>query len=774
MKLWWFLLLVAVYLSSVTVFCHEGNSAFITDDGQHGKRVKREWLWNQIFVPEEQMLNLPYHIGKISSDTKKTNVKYALQGEYANSIFKVNENNGDILCFARLDREKKDLYKLTALLVDRSTNKTLEPPSSFYIKVLDINDNAPEFTKDVFYGYVNEMSNTRTLVTNVTAFDADDPTVGGNAKVTYRLIKGQEYFLINNTGFILTATSDLDREQKATYELIVEAKDSPDQKGGLSSTATVIVTLLDINDNFPTFKDKQYTFNVPENLAVGGVAGKMVVEDIDEPQNRNTTYSFIKEKFQEMFSVITSAKTNEGILVIKKPLDFESVQQHKFSVEATDPKIDLRMAQQFRPKSIAEVIINVLDVDEPPVFSKPFYQFQVNEDTVPQSTIIGFVSAKDPDAANRQVKYRIRDGGNIPITVKENSGNIINSKPLDRETNAWYNLTIEAEEIDPSNPPIKKVSLARVYIKVLDVNDNAPEFAEPYEPKVCENAAQKTVIINISATDKDEMIPGMKFTYHSARMENNFTVRDNHDNTASIIVKYGQFNRDVAKVHYLPIVTSDNGQPVQSSTNTLTITICRCNEKGEFTLCEEIAKQASVSVPTLVIIFVTLFLLILVVTILLILKRTQKTNTKILSKNVAEIHEQLVTYDEEGGGEMDTNSYDVSVLNSVRRNVSRPRPDMEPGPCMYAQVQKPHRNGDMNFVIEVKKDEADNDGEMLPYDTLHIFGYEGSESIVESLSSLDSGSSDSDIDYDVLNEWGPRFKMLADLYGLESIEGFTY
>ena len=57
---------------------------------------------------------------------------------------------------------------------------------------------------------------------------------------------------------------------------------------------------------------------------------------------------------------------------------------------------------------------------------------------------------------------------------------------------------------------------------------------------------------------------------------------------------------------------------------------------------------------------------------------------------------------------------------------------------------------------------------------LHIYGYEGAESIAESLSSLGTDSSDSDIDYDFLNDWGPRFKMLAELYGSDPQEELVY
>ncbi|XP_029464038.1 cadherin-5 isoform X2 [Rhinatrema bivittatum] len=738
----------------------------VESDNIH-KRIKRDWVWNQMHITEEQSSNLPHIVGKITSNSITANAMYVLQGEYANTIFKVNDKTGDIFAFERLDREKKAEYELTALLIDRNTNKTLEPPSNFIIKVYDINDNTPVFVQKIFKGSVQEMSPVGTSVAKVLATDADDPTVAGFGQVTYQILEGGKYFTIHNDGIIYTAVYNLDREKKSTYTIIVMAKDTPKYEDGLTSTATVIITVTDINDNLPTFTKSQYDFDVAENARVGSEVGRLKVEDVDEPeQNNKTKYSFIKGEFRDTFSVVTSAATNEGILILKKSLDFESIKEYRFDIDVTDPTIDLRAVKQGGPRSIARVIINVLDVDEPPVFSKPSYYFEVKED-VPVNTPFGHVSAHDPDAAKRNVGYLIRRATDKSIiTVSKTTGNIVNTKTLDRETSAWHNLTIAAYEIYQNTPLPDKESHVQVFIKVLDVNDNAPEFAELYEPKVCENAAEGTIISQVSAVDKDEMTPETRFTYNLDTERSNFTVQDNHDNTAKVIVKYGGFSREVSKVHFLPIVISDNGSPPQSSTNTLTIGVCTCDEKGEYTFCEVASKQSTVSIQVLVAILVCI-LAILIITLLIILRRRYKKDVNILRKNVAEIHEQLVSYDEEGGGEMDTTSYDVSVLNSVRRNITKSRPEMGPELCLYAQVQKPSRNGEMAVMIEVKKDEADNDGDGLPYDTLHIYGYEGSESIVESLSSLESGSSDSEIDYDVLNEWGPRFKMLADLYGLE-------
>uniref|UniRef100_A0AAV2JQ00 Cadherin Y-type LIR-motif domain-containing protein n=1 Tax=Knipowitschia caucasica TaxID=637954 RepID=A0AAV2JQ00_KNICA len=155
-------------------------------------------------------------------------------------------------------------------------------------------------------------------------------------------------------------------------------------------------------------------------------------------------------------------------------------------------------------------------------------------------------------------------------------------------------------------------------------------------------------------------------------------------------------------------------------------------------------------------------------------KRYQKDHLSSL-KHSGEIHEQLVTYDEEGGGEMDTNGYDVSILTSACHGGSLMR-HADAHPSLYAMVQKPHPlghqpaacKGDMAAMIEDKKFEADHDRDGFPYDTLHIYGCEGAESVAGSLSSLESSSTGSNLDYDFLNDWGPRFRTLADLYGVNS------
>ncbi|XP_006978546.2 cadherin-5 isoform X2 [Peromyscus maniculatus bairdii] len=736
------------------------------------RRQKRAWIWNQMHIDEEKNSSLPHYVGKIKSSVNRNNAKYVLRGESAGTIFRVRADSGDVYAFERLDREKKTEYFLTALIVDKETNVDLEQPSNFTIKVHDVNDNWPVFTRQVFNASVPEMSAMGTSIIRVTAVDADDPTVAGHATVMYQILKGSEHFTIDNSGLILTKDKNLDRETKAEYKIVVEARDAQGLRGE-SGTATVLITLEDINDNFPIFTQSTYTFTVPEDIRVGNPLGFLSVMDPDEPQNRMTKYSIMQGEYRDTFTIETDPNRNEGIIKPTKPLDYELIQQYTFYIEATDPTVRLGYLSSPAGKNKAKITINVMDVDEPPVFQRRFYHFQLPENQ--KKPRIGTVVAKDPDKAQRNIGYSIRktsDRGQFFRITKH--GDIYNEKELDRETHPWYNLTVEANELDSRGNPVGKESIVQVHIEVLDENDNPPEFAQPYEPKVCENAAQGQLVIQISATDKDVTPPNTKFKFALKTEDSNFTLINNHDNTANITVKYGQFDREHAKFHYLPVLISDNGVPSLTGTSTLTVAVCKCNEQGEFTFCEEMAAQAGVSIQALVAIFLCI-LTITVITLLIILRRRLRKQAHAHSKSALEIHEQLVTYDEEGGGEMDTTSYDVSVLNSVRGGgTTKPlRSTMDARPAVYSAVQKPPRLGpgslggprEMATMIEVKKDEADNDGGGPPYDTLHIYGYEGSESIAESLSSLTTNSSDSDVDYDFLNDWGPRFKMLAELYG---------
>lgn len=106
----------------------------------------------------------PFLFSQLHSDIDSGdgNIKYILSGEGAGTIFVIDDKSGNIHATKTLDREERAQYTLMAQAVDRDTNRPLEPPSEFIVKVQDINDNPPEFLHETYHANVPERSNVGT------------------------------------------------------------------------------------------------------------------------------------------------------------------------------------------------------------------------------------------------------------------------------------------------------------------------------------------------------------------------------------------------------------------------------------------------------------------------------------------------------------------------------------------------------------------------------------------------------------------------------------
>ncbi|KAJ3610010.1 hypothetical protein NHX12_022104 [Muraenolepis orangiensis] len=729
-------------------------------------RHKRDWKWNSMHVPEESDAITPKKIGKVrfgaTSPSVSDGVTYKLTGEGANSIFTV-DRKGDLFVIKSLDREEKSSYNLTALMYNKR-NELVEDAGEFTVHVTDINDHIPVFPR-TYNGSVLERSMIGTEVVQVTATDADDPsTVNAEQRYSLRPEGDHLAFEINTiTGMISTRVDTLDREDKSHYVLVVQTKDMRGLVTGTTATTTVTVTVSDINDNMASFTMNTYDLSVPENQKPEEKVGTLTLDDKDEIQNKDPVFT-IPSPENAMFSISRSPQ-KDGYLMLKQALDYETKSTYSFIVN-----------------------IRVLDVDEPPVFSKPSYAFSVMEETM--VTQIGTVSAKDPDQANKIIRYSVEDQ-DCPVGVNAITGQLFTLRKLDRELKSTHIFQVRAHE-EPSGMH----SFVMVNISVQDVNDNAPELIWD-DIFICENDKAGTVIGKLSATDQDELIP--YFGYSLANPSDNFTITKNaSDNTAVIRLKQGNFNLDDPRDYSLGVRVGDGGRPPKSSVTH----VCRCDSRRIHTQCKAAALRMGVSIHALIAILLCI-LTILVIVILVVMRRRFQKESLASMKHSGDIHEQLVTYDEEGGGEMDTNGYDVSILTSARNDGSMMlHPDHGLHPSLYARVQKqpsqqqhrqlqqqqqpPHllllppaaRQGDMAAMIEAKKNDADrDDGDGGPYDTLHLYGHEGTEdSLAGSLSSLESSCSSAGSggapEYDFLSDWGPRFRTLAELYGVDEADGY--
>ncbi|XP_074843610.1 cadherin-19-like [Carettochelys insculpta] len=738
---------------------HHINQSFATPE-----RVKRGWIWSHFFVLEEQTSTEPLYVGQLTSDSDKHDgtFKYILTGDGAGSIFIIDEYTGKIYVTQKLDREEKPSYTLRAQAINRNTQLPVEPESEFIIKVQDINDHEPKFLDEPYETTIPEMSPEGTSVIQVTATDRDDPAYGNSARLLYSILQGQPYFSVEPTTGVIRISSQMDRETKEQYFVIIQAKDMVGQKGGLSGTTTVTINLSDINDNKPTFQQKLYYMNVSEMAPAGSTIGKIMAEDSDTGENAAINY-VIEGEESLVFDIITNNETQEGIVILKEKVDYETKRRYSVRAKAINRHTDDRFLEEGPFEDTTIIKISVEDADEPPVFTLQDYVMEIAEGDV-NGSFAGVVTARDPDHANSAIRYSIVHSTNFKrlFSINAHNGTIIITKPLDRETAAWHNITVTATETKNQ----EQISEVSVYVQVLDVNDNAPEFPKHYEIYVCENARSGQLIQTISAVDKDDSVEGHHFYFslaQEAANNSNFTVRDNQDNTAGIFTAKNGFSRQEQFAFSLPVLIVDNGTPSLTSTNTLSISVCDCDTEPNTQSCRFGAFLFSVglSLEALAAVLACILLLLVVVLAMLVLRQQRKQS--LFPDKAEEFRENIVRYDDEGGGEEDTEAFDISALRT--HTVMR---EHKPRRNITTQIQSFYRQSLQvgpdsavfrEFILE-KLQEANTDPTALPYDSLQTYAFEGTGSLAGSLSSLGSSLTDVDENYDYLTEWGLDFKQL--------------
>ncbi|KAJ3602133.1 hypothetical protein NHX12_029892 [Muraenolepis orangiensis] len=632
----------------------------------------------------------------------------------------------------------------------------------------------------------------------VIASDADDPAYGSSARVVYSVLDEEKIFSVErHTGIILTAMADLDRETQDRYELVVKATDMAGQMGGLSGSTTVTIVITDVNDNPPRFTQsecKMYQFTVSEGATVGTSVGRVIAMDADMGENTDMGYLISDQEGGELFKVTTDMDTQEAVISIKKLLDFESKRSHNVVVEVVNKHVDPRFAGlgSFRDETI--VCVSVSDVDEPPIFlPADGATLEVQEDAK-LGALVGVVMAKDPDVENAPVRFSIdrsTDQESI-FHIDPVSGAITLGKILDRETAGWHNISVTAVEADNQ----AMASHSEVSIRILDVNDNPPELATPYEASICEDAKPGQVgtgsqpstfsqlIHTISVVDRDEPQSGHHFHFnlvHDASSNRHFTLWDVKDNTAGIRTQRSGFNRNEQNVYFLSILVVDNGAILSCSATAYVM-------------------SAALSPGALIALLVCMLILIVLVLLILTLKCHRKGQR--IAEEEEDMRDNVIKYNDEGGGEQDTQAYDIGTLRNLYDFPEAKGPEAGPpdlrtlpqwiqgrraaggggggggadggGRTASASVSAAAMGGvageppaDFSLFkdyIRKKVEQADTDQSVPPYDSFQTYAFEGSSSPALSLSSIHTLSTASEQDFSYLGDWGPRFRQLAGYY----------
>ncbi|XP_023473302.2 protocadherin alpha-6 isoform X3 [Equus caballus] len=410
-------------------------------------------------------------------------------------LLEVNLQNGILFVNSRIDREELCGRSLECsihleVIVDR-------PLQVFHVEVevKDINDNPPVFLLKEQRVLIYESRLPDSLFPLEGASDAD---VGSNSILTYKL-SSSEYFALDvktnsddNTQIGLVLRKSLDREEAPEHNLFLTATD--EGKPELTGTVQLLVTVLDVNDNAPSFEQSEYEVRIFENSDNGTIVIRLNASDRDEGANAEISYSFhslVPPMVIDQFSI----DSNTGEITIRKNLDFEKVNSYKIRIDATD-KGHPPMAGH------CTVLVKVLDKnDNVPQIALTSLSLPVLEDAK-FGTVIALISVSDLDSgANGQVTCSLTP--HVPfklVSTFKNYYSLVLDSTLDRESVANYDVVVTAR--DGGSPSLS--ATASVSVEVADVNDNAPAFPQPeYTVFVKENNPPGSHIFTVSARDAD-------------------------------------------------------------------------------------------------------------------------------------------------------------------------------------------------------------------------------------------------------------------------------
>ncbi|XP_062468967.1 cadherin-1-like isoform X1 [Pezoporus occidentalis] len=729
---------------------------------RHGlRRQKRDWVIPPINCPENERGPFPKKLVQIKSNKdRETKVFYSITGQGADTppvgVFTIERETGWLEVTKPLDREEIDKYILFSHAVS-ANGQPVEDPMEIIITVTDQNDNRPVFTKQVFIGYIEENAKPGTSVMTVNATDADDAINVNNGIIGYSILSeepksAQQMFTIDpERGIISVIGTGLDRETTPNYTLIIQAADQ--EGNGLTNTATAIVEVTDANDNAPVFDPTMYQGTVNEN-EVGVVVTRLHVTDRDMPGSPawQAVYKIKTGNQDGEFSITTDPRTNDGILKTAKGLDYETRSQYNLVV-TVENAVPFTVSL---PLSSATVLVTVGDVNEAPVFVPPVKRVEVMED-LPVGHEVTSYTAQDPDKDQRQkITYRMGSDPAGWLAIDPENGIVTAAQPLDRESVHAINSTYKAIVLAVDNGSPDATGTGTLLLLLQDVNDNGP-MPEPRLFDVCNRQPEDQTLTII---DKD--LPPNTYPFEAALEHGsgtNWTVTPKGQD--QLVLK---LMKELEPGEYSIYLKLTDGQS-KSQVTQVKAQVCDC--EGPAKNCERRAYIASgLGVPAILGILGGILALLILLLLLLLFARRRKVVKEPLLPPEDDMRDNVYHYDEEGGGEEDQD-YDLSQLH--RGLDARPeviRNDVAP-PLMAAPQYRPRpANPDEigNFIDENLK-AADTDPTAPPYDSLLVFDYEGSGSEATSLSSLNSSSSDRDQDYDYLNEWGNRFKKLADLYG---------
>ncbi|XP_050721222.1 fat-like cadherin-related tumor suppressor homolog [Eriocheir sinensis] len=437
---------------------------------------------------------------------------------------------------ALLDYESSTSHNLTVRARDPFTGGHTD--THVTVTVTDVNDNPPEFSRSVFKGDVSEAAAPGHVVLQVSASDMD---TGPGGSVRYSCLRECDSFEVRALDGAVILTKELDAETEAQHVLTVLATDSGIPQ--LSSTATVVIDVVDFNDNPPAWRQDSYSCRVSSEAQPGHVVTSVSATDPDAGQVTPLSYAIHSGDRGAIFKMDQLT----GVLTVTAPHKLKNVTSLNLNLSVSDG---------------VHVVFTGLHVDvvasnhHAPRFNRTFYEAYVEENSSPGQLVINLV-ATDLDVWDLgKLRYTILHQTSEGAFTMDKEGNLYTETPLDRESLPVHNLKVSV--MDEGG----RASFTAVRVTVHDKNDNPPVFTLPeYQANINTDVAPRTTILKVEASDADEGVNSeVKYRMYEANSSEALELFSVNPTTGEVTVAQTIHNRE-NEVYQFFIRGEDSGSP---------------------------------------------------------------------------------------------------------------------------------------------------------------------------------------------------------------------
>ncbi|XP_071380386.1 protocadherin alpha-3-like [Centroberyx affinis] len=467
----------------------------------------------------------------------------------------------------QLDRETAGKHRFLLTAIDGG-----KPAKSgaieILVDVLDVNDNSPMFTKELFSATLRENVPAGTMVIQVNATDLDQ---GANGEIIYSFgnevdLKLIDLFSVDPFTGEIKVTGLIDFEESKSYEIDIQASDKG--QAPLTADKSVMITVVDVNDNAPEIEVTSFSSSIPEDSRIGTTVALISVNDLDSGINGKVICT-IKENVP--FILSPSLQDNMYAVLTKSQLDRENKSQYDVTILAKDTG-DPSLSSE---KTISVVVSDVND--NRPEFSSSPYTFYVTENNSAGASVFSVKASDRDESDNALISYHIlRVVGEDKLTsflnINAENGDIMSLKSFDFEISKTFQFHVVAS--DSGTPSLSSNVTVNVFI--LDQNDNAPVILYPVSAngsaegveEIPRNVNAGHLVTKVRAYDADIGYNGwLLFSLQEVTDHSLFGL----DRYTGQIRTLRSFTETDEAEHKLVILVKDNGNVSLSATATVIV-----------------------------------------------------------------------------------------------------------------------------------------------------------------------------------------------------------